>query len=52
MVETGYRWNRGARADIDENLIGRELGTVHYHFLFGDKAAVAFVNRASFQSLQ
>ena len=52
LVETGYRWNRGARADIDENLIGRELGTVHRHFLFRDKAAVALVDSASLQGLQ
>ena len=42
----------GARADIDENLIGRELGTVHRHFLLGNKAPMAFINRASFQGLQ
>ena len=32
--------------------IGRELGTVHRHFLFRDKAAVALVNSASLQGLQ
>ena len=47
LVEAGYRRNRGPRAYIDENLIGRELGTVHCHFLFRDKAAMAFVDRAS-----
>jgi hypothetical protein len=48
LVEAGYRWNRGSRAYLDENLIGRELRTVHCYFLFCNKAAMAFVNRASF----
>jgi hypothetical protein len=36
----------------DEDLIGRELGTVHRHFLIRDKAAVALLNSASLQRLQ
>ena len=41
-----------ARADIDENLIGRELDAVHRHFPFGDEAAMTLVNRAAFKRLQ
>jgi hypothetical protein len=51
-VESRYRRNRRSRAYIDENLIGRELGTVHCHFLFRDKAATALVNLASLLGLQ
>ena len=52
LVEAGYRRNRGSRAYIDKDLIGRELGTIHCDFLFRNKAAMALINRASLQGLQ
>ena len=52
LIEAGDRGNRRARADIDEHAVGRDLRTVHCDFLFGDKAAMALVNRTAFQRLE
>ena len=48
LVEAGDPRDRCSPADIDEDAVGADFGTVNSYFLLGDKPGMAFVNRTAF----
>jgi hypothetical protein len=50
-IKAGNWGDYSARADIDKDAIGSEIGAIYCDFLFRDKAGVTLIYSATFQRL-